>query len=260
MLHTVNSELCLIIALHGCTLFHMYLRCLFALEVIAKFICNVKQCRIQNNTETTDGNEVWSHKPYTEPEEKELTWQQNACLFQKLRFIKWSCSLCFINEYSQTWKKCPSGRRWNDVSGKTMFGSEGKENSASHDRDLAGSVRLFTEKPIWAKLGQVPSLLPGAWEQRRGSRSMSAPIHFASGTARERQRLLGRHRHGWKDLDKQRLGERKKWVERKRGGFTIMFQTTQTEAAAMSENHHIFVPAAPYFNDQFSSAAASLFY
>lgn len=29
-----------------------------------------------------------------------------------------------------------------------MFGSEGKENTVSHDRELAGSVGLFTEKPV----------------------------------------------------------------------------------------------------------------
>lgn len=57
-LQTVNSALCLIIALHRCTLFHMYIRCLLALEVIAKFICNVKQRKIKNNTKTTEGNEL----------------------------------------------------------------------------------------------------------------------------------------------------------------------------------------------------------
>lgn len=44
-----------------------------------------------------------------------------------------------------------------------MFGIEGEENLVSHDSDLAGSGRLLTVKPIWAKLGQVPNVLQGHW-------------------------------------------------------------------------------------------------
>lgn len=77
----------------------------------------------------------------------------------------------------------------------------------------------------------------------RGSRSMSTPINFASGTARERerQRLLGRRRHGWKDLDSRDSEKGKSgWREKEEVIIeTIMFQTTWTESAATSENHII---------------------
>lgn len=88
---------------------------------------------------------------------------------------------------------------------------------------------------------------------------MSAPISFASGTAREGDRdfyeVIVTAERTWisRDLEKGKSGWREKEVIIE----TIMFQTPQTESAARSENHHISVPAALYFNDQFSSALVS---
>lgn len=62
MLYIMNSALCLIPVLNRCTSFHMYVKYSFPLEAIAKFICNVKQGKIKNNTKTMNGNEDWNHK------------------------------------------------------------------------------------------------------------------------------------------------------------------------------------------------------
>lgn len=61
MLRLMNPALCLLMVLNRCALFHAYVKCPMALEADAKFICNVKQFKIETNTKTVDDNEDGCH-------------------------------------------------------------------------------------------------------------------------------------------------------------------------------------------------------